>query len=78
MLLKWSNIMMYIVCKIMDIHGYSDIQWVWIWSDIHAHGYFHGRGKMRLMDLDLDPVLQYPSKPAPLPSLRRIHGPHQL
>jgi hypothetical protein len=61
--------MMYIVCKIMDIHGYSDIQWVWIWSDIHAHGYFHGRGKMRLMDLDLDLVLQYPSKPAPLPSL---------
>jgi hypothetical protein len=46
-----------------------DIRWVWIWSDIHAHGYFHGRGTMRLMVLDLDLILQYPSKPAPLPSL---------
>jgi hypothetical protein len=60
---------MYIVCKPMDIHGYLDIRWVWIWSDIRTHGYFHGRGNVRLMDLDLDLVLQYPSKPAPLPSL---------
>jgi hypothetical protein len=60
---------MYIVCKPMDIHGYLDIRWIWIWSDIRTHGYFHGRGNVRLMDLDLDLVLQYPSKPAPLPSL---------
>jgi hypothetical protein len=54
----------------MDIHGYPDIQQVQIWSGIHAHGYFHGRGAVRLMDLDLDQVLQYLSKPAPLPSGR--------
>jgi hypothetical protein len=62
-------LLMYIVCKPMDIHGYPYIRWVWTWSDIYAHGYFRGRGKVRLMDLDLDLVLQYPSKPAPLPSL---------
>jgi hypothetical protein len=67
---------MYIVCKSMDIYGYPNIWWVWIWSNIHAHGYFYGRGKVRPidLDLDLDLVLQYPSKPAPLPSLvtRRV------
>jgi hypothetical protein len=47
----------------MDIHR------IWIWSDIYAHGYFHGQGMVRMMDLDLDLVLQYPSKPAPLPFL---------
>jgi hypothetical protein len=56
------------VCKLTDIHGYLDIRWVCIWSDIHVHGYFHVRGKVRLIDLDLDLFLQYPSKPAPLPS----------
>jgi hypothetical protein len=45
-----------------------------VWSDIHAHGYFRRRGTMRLMDLDLDLVLQYPSKPAPLPSLSAMRG----
>jgi hypothetical protein len=44
MLPKWFNIIMvmYIVCKHMNIHGYPDIQWVWIWSGVHGHGYFHG------------------------------------
>jgi hypothetical protein len=71
MLLKCSSIIMlsYVVCKPMGIHGYMNIWRVWIWRAIHAHGYFRGRGTVRLMDMDLDLVLQYPSKPAPLPSL---------
>jgi hypothetical protein len=77
MLLKCSSIIMllYVVCKPMDIHGYTDIRWIWICCAIHAHGYFCRRGTVRLMDLDLDLVLQYPSKPAPLASacqLRRV------
>jgi hypothetical protein len=74
MLLKCSSIIMllYIVCKPMDIHGYTDIWQIWICSAIHAHGYFRRWGTVRLMDLDLDLVLQYPSKPAPLPSARQL------
>jgi hypothetical protein len=49
-----------------------DIHWIWIWSDIHAHGYFYGRGNAKLVDQDLDLVLQYPTKPAALPSLPSI------
>jgi hypothetical protein len=34
-----------------------------------AYRYLHGWGIVKLMDMDLDMVLQYPFKPAPLPSL---------
>jgi hypothetical protein len=64
--------LLYVVCKPMDIHGYTDIRRIWICSAIYAHGYFRRRGTVRLMDLDLDLVLQYPSKPAPLPSARQL------
>jgi hypothetical protein len=45
MLLKCSIIMLlYIVCKSMNIHGYTNIRPVLIWSAMHTHGYFCGTG----------------------------------
>ena len=57
----------YIVCKPMDMHGYSGTQRVCLRGNIHAHGYLHRQATMRRKDMDLDIV--YPSKPAPLPTL---------
>jgi hypothetical protein len=74
LLYSYNIVLMYIVCKHMDIHGYLNIHRIWIWSDIHAHGYFRGMGMVRMIDLDLDLVLQYLPKPFPFPSLPPIQS----
>jgi hypothetical protein len=48
--------LLYLVCKLMDIYGYTKIRRVCIWSAIHAYGYFRGQDTVRMMDLDLDLV----------------------